>query len=57
MPILIILLLAVIIAQVGFWDTLGGILGAVGMIILLVLLIAAVALLIGYSSYRRIRRR
>lgn len=45
MPILLILILALIIAQVGFWNTLGSILGAIAMIVLLVVLgVAAVAL-------------
>ena len=38
MPIILILLLALIIAQIGFWKTLGAILGAVAMIVILVIL-------------------
>lgn len=38
MPIIIILLLAAMVATFGFWATLKGILGAIGVIILLCLL-------------------
>jgi hypothetical protein len=57
MPILIILLLAILIAQIGFWKTLGAILGGAAMIVLLILIVAAIALLFAYSAYRRVRRR
>lgn len=38
MPIIVILLLAAMVATFGFWGTLKGILGAIGVIILLCLL-------------------
>ena len=38
MPIIIILLLAAMVATFGFWGTLEGILGAIGVMILLCLL-------------------
>jgi hypothetical protein len=57
MPILIIILLAVIIAQVGFWDTLGGLLGAAAMMLLFVLLLAATVALVAYWLFRRVRGR
>ena len=41
MPILLIVILAIIIAQVDFWNTLQAILGAVARVVLLALLIAA----------------
>ena len=56
MPILIFLLLIVMIAQLGFWDTFSAVLGGVAMIVLfIVLAIALVALLITLSL-RRLRR-
>lgn len=57
MPIILIVLLALIIAQVGFWDTLGALFGAVVMIILFLLLVAAVFAVAGYVLVRRYRRR
>jgi hypothetical protein len=57
MPILIIILLAVIIAQVGFWDTLGALLGAAAMMVLFVLLLAATVALVAYWLFRRVRSR
>lgn len=57
MPILLILILALIIAQVGFWNTLGSILGAIAMIVLLVVLAAAAVALLGMILYGRARRR
>jgi uncharacterized membrane protein len=56
-PILLILLIAILIAQIGFWDTLGAILGALGVVILFVLILAATVALAGYMGYRRLRRR
>jgi hypothetical protein len=57
MPILIILLLAILIAQIGFWDTLGAILGGIAMVVLLLLILAAIAALATVMLYRRLRRR
>ena len=55
MPLLILLLLVLLIAQIGFWDTLGAILGAVGMVVLLIVL-AGAALALGVRYYwRRLR--
>jgi hypothetical protein len=56
-PFILILLLALIIAQVGFWDTLGGILGAVAVVVVFFLLVAAATSLGLYLLYRRIKRR
>ncbi len=50
MPLLFFILLVLLIAQVGFWHTLGAIVGAVLMLVLLVLLLAAVVL-IGILSF------
>lgn len=57
MPILIILLLAVLVAQFGFWDTLQGILGGIGIIVLLVLTLAALGAAVVAFAARRFRRR
>jgi hypothetical protein len=56
MPIIIILLLALIIAQVGFWDTLTGVLGAVAMIAVLIVFAGALLLLVGLLAVRKFFR-
>ena len=48
MPILFFILLIVLIAQVGFWKTLGAILGAAMMIVLLIVIIVAVVVIGGF---------
>lgn len=53
MPLLIFVLIIVLIAQIGFWDTFGAILGAVGMILLLILLALAIVILGIRMLYRR----
>lgn len=50
MPLIFFILLVLLIAQVGFWHTLGAILGAVLMLILLVLLLVVV-IIIGVQSF------
>lgn len=57
MPIILIVVLAIIIAQVGFWDTLQAVLGAVAMLVLLALLVAAAIGLVVYLLVRRVRSR
>ena len=57
MPILLIILIAILIAQIGFWKTLGAIFGAVGVLILFVLVLAATLALAGYLIFRRFQRR
>jgi uncharacterized membrane protein YkvI len=57
MPIIIIIVLAILIAQIGFWDTLGAILGAAAMFVLFILLLVVLAALVGYFFFRRVRRR
>ena len=53
-PIIIILLVAVLVAQFGFWDTFAAVLGAVGVMILLwVVAIALLAAVIAYAMRRR----
>jgi hypothetical protein len=57
MPIILLIILIVLIAQVGFWDTLGAVLGAFAMMALFVLLLVAGVALAGYLLFRRARRR
>jgi hypothetical protein len=57
MPIILLIILIVLIAQVGFWDTLGAVLGAFAMLVLFVLLVAAGLALTAYMLFRRARRR
>lgn len=56
MPIILLLLLALIIAQVGFWKTLGSILGAIFMIVVLIVLAVAAVAVVGVLIARRTRR-
>ena len=57
MPIILLIIFAILIAQVGFWDALGAVLGAVAMLVLFVLLLAAAAGIAAYLLFRRARRR
>ena len=57
MPIILLILLAILIAQVGFWDALGAILGAAAMLALFVLVLVAAAGVAAYLAFRRMRRR
>lgn len=57
MPIIIILILAVLVAQIGFWDTFSAILGGIAMVVLLVLLFAALIVLAAFLAYRRAQTR
>ena len=52
MPILFFILLVILIAQIGFWKTLGAVLGAVAMIVLFVVLGVAV-LVVGLLAFAR----
>ena len=45
MPILLFIVLVILIAQVGFWDTFAAILGGVAMLVLFVLLAIALVVL------------
>jgi hypothetical protein len=56
MPILFFILLVVLIAQVGFWNTLGAILGAAAMIVLLIVIIVAVVVIGGFMVVGRMGR-
>ena len=55
MPLLIFIILVILIAQIGFWDTLAAILGGVAMIVLFVLFAVALVALIAVLLLRRIR--
>jgi hypothetical protein len=55
MPILVFLILVIMIAQLGFWDTFSAILGGVAMIVLFVLLAIAFVALGGLLLIRRLR--
>ena len=55
MPLLILILLIILIAQFGFWDTLQAVLGAVAMIVLFWALVIAVVIAIFGYVYRRLR--
>lgn len=55
MPILLLILLAVLVAQIGFWDTLGALLGATAVFGLFVVVIVATVAVAGYLVIRRVR--
>ena len=55
MPVVLLILLVVLVAQFGFWDTFQAVLGAVAMIVILWgLVIAIIVGLVGYV-YRQFR--
>jgi hypothetical protein len=56
MPLLIFLVLIILIAQLGFWDTFQAILGGVAMIVLFILLAIALTVLVVALVVRRMRR-
>lgn len=56
MPLVIFILIVLLIVQVGFWTTLGAIVGAVAMIVLLVVLAAAILVLAGFWLVTRMTR-
>lgn len=57
MPLLLILLLAFLVAQFGFWDTFAGVLGGIGIIILVVLTGMALLAVMGVLALKRLGRR
>ena len=57
MPILILVLLAVLVANVGFWDTLQAIFGAIGVVILFFLILAGLVAAVVSYLYAKVRRR
>ena len=56
MPILILVLLIVLVAQFGFWDTLSAVLGGIGILILLIATVGALIALGAVMVVRRLRR-
>ena len=56
MPIILFILLVILIAQIGFWDTFAAILGGVAMLVLFVLLAIALLAGAGVLLLRRLRR-
>lgn len=56
MPLILFVILVILVAQVGFWDTFQAILGGVLMIVLFVLLAAGLLVLGGLLLVRRLRR-
>ncbi|QQP89817.1 hypothetical protein IGS68_00610 [Skermanella sp. TT6] len=57
MPLIIFLILVVLIAMFGFWDTLSALLGSLLMIILFAAAAAGLVVLAGMYGWRRIKRR
>ena len=57
MPIIILLILAALVATFGFWDTVQGILGAIGVMILMAALIVSLLAALGMMLMRRGRNR
>ena len=55
MPIILFLILAALVAQFGFWDTLQGVLGAAAMMVGFVVLLVALLGLGGWYTMRRVR--
>jgi hypothetical protein len=53
MPLLFFILIVILIAQVGFWNTLGAILGAAAMMVLLVVIVAAIVVVGGLFVAKR----
>jgi hypothetical protein len=56
-PILILILLIVLVAQIGFWKTLGSVLGAIGVVILTLVIAAALIAAIAIYLLGRMRGR
>ena len=57
MPILLFIILVIMIAQLGFWDTFSAIIGGIAMIVLFFLLLVALLALAGVLAVRRFGRR
>lgn len=57
MPILIFILLVILVAQIGFWDTLVSVLGAIGVVVLLLILLGLLASATAAYIWSRAQRR
>jgi hypothetical protein len=55
MPLLLFLILVVLIAQLGFWDTFQAVLGGIAMLVLLVILAIALVAVAAALIVRRMR--
>lgn len=55
MPLVLFLILVVLIAQIGFWDTIAAVIGGIAAILLLFLLVMALVALVGVLAFRRLR--
>ena len=55
-PILILVIVAILVAQIGFWDTFAAVLGAIGVVFLVVVTAVALLFLTGFWLFRRARR-
>ena len=53
MPFLFFILLIILIAQIGFWKTLGAVIGAAAMLVLLIVLLIAVVIVGGLAFASR----
>lgn len=56
MPLILFILIVILIAQIGFWDTFGAILGAAVMMVLLALVAIGILALGSILALRRLRR-
>ncbi len=57
MPLLIFLLIVILIAQIGFWDTLSAVLGGVLVVVLFLIVLALLAVLAGRYAWSRMSSR
>ena len=57
MPIVLLILLAILISNIGFWNTLGTMLGAVGVMILFSLILLATIAVAGLMAVKRLASR
>lgn len=57
MPAVVFLIIAVLIAQLGFWDTLSALFGALAIMVAFVVLAAAALYLAATYFFRRLRYR
>jgi hypothetical protein len=57
MPLILFVILVIMIAQLGFWDTFSAIIGGIAMIVLFVLLLVALLALGGMLAARHFGRR
>jgi hypothetical protein len=55
-PILILIILAILVAQIGFWDTFAAVLGAIGVVLLVMATAVTLLFLVGFWLFRRARR-